>query len=304
VRVGVTGATGTIGRALVRALLGRGDEVTVLSRDPDGARRRLGDVQALAWPDPTAAAPPPEALAGRDAVVHLAGAPVGQRWTDEAKRSIRDSRVLGTRHLVDALRRAEPRPGVLVSGSATGWYGPRGDERLDESVPHAHGDFLAEVVAAWEVEAARAEELGMRVVMARTGVVLSESGGALERMLPPFKLGVGGPIAGGRQYMPWIHLDDEVGALLFCLDTEGARGPVNLTAPEPVTNRDFSSALGRVLRRPALAPVPGVAVRLLFGEMASVVTSGHRVVPKRLCELGYRFKHPELEPALRSALAR
>jgi uncharacterized protein (TIGR01777 family) len=301
-KVALTGATGTIGRALVRALLGRGDEVTVLSRDPEGARRRLGGVEAVEWADPTAGPPPASALAGRDAVVNLAGAPVAQRWSDEAKRAIRDSRVVGTRHLVEALGRAEPRPGVLVSGSATGWYGPHGDEVLDETAPHARDDFLAEVVAGWEAEAAKADELGMRVVMARTGIVLSDSGGALEQMLPPFKLGLGGPIAGGSQYMPWIHLDDEVGALLFCLDNPQARGPVNLTAPDPVTNRAFSRALGRVLRRPAFAPVPGFAVRLLFGEMASVVTSGARVVPKRLRELGYSFQQPDLEAALRSAL--
>ena len=301
-RVTLTGATGTIGRALVRALLDRGDEVTVLTRDPESAARRLGDVQAVAWPDPLAAPPPVEALAGRDGVVHLAGESVAQRWSEATKRAIRDSRVLGTRHLVAGLRAAEPRPKVLVSGSATGWYGPHGDERLDESAPAAQGDFLAEVTEAWEREAAAAQELGVRVAMARTGVVLSESGGALEQMLPPFKLGVGGPIAGGGQYIPWIHLDDEVGALLFLLDTEAATGPVNLTAPEPVTNKEFSKTLGRVLRRPAFAPVPGFAIKLLFGEMGTVVTSGARVIPARLQELGYAFKCSALEPALRAAL--
>ena len=279
-KVALTGATGTIGRALVRALLGRGDEVTVLSRDPEGARRRPGRRRGGRVGGPRRGpAPGPSALAGRGAVVNLAGAPVAQRWSDEAKRAIRDSRVLGTRHLVEALGRAEPRPEVLVSGSATGWYGPHGDEVLDETAPHARDDFLAEVVAGWEGEAAKAEELGMRVVMARTGIVLSDSGGALEQMLPPFKLGLGGPIAGGSQYMPWITSTTRWARSSYCLDNPQARGPVNLTAPDPVTNRAFSRALGRVLRRPAFAPVPGFAVRLLFGEMASVVTSARGWCP-------------------------
>ena len=303
-RVTVTGATGTIGRQVVRALRGRGDEVTVLSRDPERARRALGDVEAAAWRDPLAGPAPPEALSGRDGVVHLLGEPIAQRWTREAKRAIRDSRVLGTRNLVEGLRAADPRPRVLVSQSATGWYGPRGEQPVDESAPAARGNFLAEVCLAWEAEAQRAAELGMRVVITRTGVILSPSGGALERMLPPFKLGVGGPVAGGRQYVPWIHIDDVVGGIVFCLDNSSARGALNLTAPEPVTNRELSKALGRVLRRPALAPVPALAVKALYGEMASIVTTGARVVPRRLEELGYRFSRPQLEPALRAALGR
>ena len=299
-KIAVTGATGTIGRPLVRALLERGDEVTVLSRDPDRARAALGSVEAAGWPDPTAQPAPTEALAGRDAVIHLMGEPVAQRWSVHAKRGIRDSRVLGTRNLVRALRASEPRPRALISQSATGWYGSRGDERLDESEPAA-GDFLARVCADWEAEARAAEELGARVVTCRTGVVLAAGGGALERMLPPFKLGIGGPIAGGRQYLPWIDLEDEVAALLFCLDHEGATGPVNLTAPEPVTNKEFSRALGRVLHRPAVAPVPAAALRLLFGEMASIITVSQRAVPRRLDQLGYRFRQPSLERSLRAA---
>ena len=302
-RVTVTGATGMIGRALVRALLERGDGVTVLSRDPDRARSALGDVRALEWREPKSAPPPLEALEAHDGVVHLLGEPVAQRWSERAKREIRDSRVLATRQLVAALGESAARPGVLVSQSATGWYGARGDEPVDESAPPAD-DFLAGVVAEWEAEARRAEELGVRVVMTRTGVVLSESGGALEKMLPPFKLGVGGPVAGGRQYVPWIHTDDVVGAFLFCLDNPAASGPVNLTAPEPVTNTELSKALGRVLRRPALAPVPALAVRALYGEMATIVTTGARAVPRRLTELGYAYRRPELEPALRAATGR
>ena len=302
-RVAVTGATGTIGRALVGALTGRGDAVVVLSRDSERARSSLGEVEAVAWPDPAAAPPPADALAGCDAVVHLAGEPVAQRWNDDAKRRIRDSRVIGTRNLVEALGAADPRPAVLVSGSATGWYGARGDEPVDESTPPAT-DFLAGVTADWEREAESAEDLGMRVVRSRTGVVLSESGGALEKMLPPFKLGVGGPVAGGRQYVPWIHLDDVVGALLICLEDDRASGPVNLTAPNPVTNRELSRTLGRVLRRPAIAPVPGLALKPLYGEMASIITTGARVVPTRLKELGYTFRQPTLEPALRAVTGR
>jgi uncharacterized protein (TIGR01777 family) len=303
-RVAVTGATGTIGSALVRELRERGDEVVALTRGPDRARERLGgDVDARAWPDPKASPPPPDALAGVDGVVHLLGEPVAQRWSDDARREIRDSRVLGTRNLVAGLRAADPRPGVLVSQSASGWYGPRGDEPVEESEP-AGDDFLAEVVVAWEAEARRAEELGVRVVLARTGVVLSEGGGALEKMLPPFKLGVGGPVAGGRQYVPWVYVDDVVGALLFALDTGAASGPINVGAPEPATNQELSRALGRVLRRPAFMPVPGFAVKVLYGDMASIVTTGVRMVPRRLEELGYAFRRPDLEDALRAATGR
>ena len=303
-KVTVTGATGTIGRAVTQELLARGDEVTVLSRDAGRASSVFGDrVRALEWRQPQADRPPGEALTGQDGVIHLLGAPVAQRWKDEAKREIRDSRVLSTRNLVEGLHTAAPRPAVLVSQSASGWYGPRGDERVDESARGAD-DFLARVCAEWEAEALAAEGLGLRVAVTRTGVVLSESGGALEKMLPPFKAGVGGPVAGGRQYVPWIHTDDVVGALLFALDTEGASGPINLSAPEPVTNKELSRALGRVLRRPAVAPVPALALKLLYGDMAQIVTTGVRMVPRRLQELGYRFGQPDLEQALRSATGR
>jgi uncharacterized protein (TIGR01777 family) len=300
-KVTVTGATGTLGRQVVAELLQRGDEVTVLSRDPDRAREALGDdVRALAWSDPKGEAPPAAALEGQDAVVHLLGEPVAQRWSDDAKREIRDSRVLSTRNLVAALKDVSARPAVLVSQSASGWYGARGDEKVDESEPAA-GDFLARVCVEWEAEAQKAEELGMRVAVTRTGVVLSEDGGALEKMLPPFKLGVGGPVAGGKQYIPWIHTDDVAGSLLFCLDTGAASGPVNVSAPEPVTNGEFSKALGRVLHRPAVAPVPALAIKALYGEMSIIVTTGVRAVPARLQELGYDFRRPDLEAALRAA---
>jgi uncharacterized protein len=297
-----------LGRQLVEELLEGGDDVTVLSRSAGKANDAFGGrVDAHEWRDPKREQPPAAALAGRDGVVHLLGEPVAQRWTDSARREIRDSRVLATRNLVAALATLPEgdggRPRVLVSQSASGWYGPRGDEPVDESEPAAD-DFLAQVCVAWEREAAAAESHGLRVVLARTGVVLSESGGALEKMLPPFKLGVGGPVAGGRQYVPWIHTDDVVGGLIFCLATEAASGPVNLTAPEPVTNRELSKALGRVLGRPAIAPVPALAVRTLYGDMAQIVTTGVRAIPRRLQGLGYSFRQPELEPALRKATRR
>ena len=281
-----------IGRRVVDALRERGDEVTVLSRRGEGPER---------WEDPKAAPPAAEALAGRDGVVHLLGENVAQRWTDDAKREIRESRELGTRRLVEGLGAlgADERPGVLVSMSAIGWYGARGDERVDEAQP-VGDDFLARVVAAWEAEARKAEELGVRVALPRTGVVLAAEGGALEKMLPPFKMGVGGPVAGGRQYVPWVHLDDVVGGMLFLLDR--GQGVYNLTAPEPVTNRELSKALGRALHRPAVAPVPALALKALYGEMGRIVTTGVRAVPKRLLEEGYSFARPDLDDALRAAV--
>lgn len=302
-RVLITGATGTIGLALADALAARGDEVIALSRDPERGQRVLGgDVEVHPWPDPTAAPPPADALAGADAVVNLIGEPVAQRWTDEARQRIRDSRVLTTRSLVAGLRAldASVAPGVLVSQSATGYYGPRGDAPLDEAASPG-SDFLAGVVVAWEQEATAAESY-MRVARTRTGVVLSPSGGALAKMLPFFRLGIGGPVAGGRQYVPWIHLDDVVGGIIHCLDHDQASGPVNLTAPNPVTNAELSRALGHALGRPAVLPVPGVAVKLLYGEMAEIVTTGQRAIPDRLRQLGYRFHHPEIELALKDVL--
>jgi uncharacterized protein (TIGR01777 family) len=304
-RVVVTGATGLIGRALVKALGDRGDQVVALSRDADRARQTLGDhIQAHAWPDPVGAPPPETALAGADAVVHLLGEPVAQRWTDQAKQGIRRSRVDGTRSLVQGLLALAPdrRPDVLVSQSATGFYGPCGDEPLTEDAP-AGDDFLAGVVVGWEAEAMRAAS-ELRVAVTRTGVVLSPEGGALAKMLPFFRLGIGGPVAGGRQYVPWIHLDDVVGAMVVCLDNAAATGPINLTAPHPVTNTELSHTLGRVLKRPAVLPVPASALKLLYGEMAQIVITGQRVVPARLTELGYAFRHPDLESALRDVLGR
>lgn len=302
-RVLLTGATGMIGLAVSDALRARGDQLVALSRDPERGQRVLGaDAEVHAWALPAEEPPPPASFKDVSAVIHLLGEPVDQRWSEDAKIKIRESRVLGTRSLVSALRAlpAADRPAVLVSQSATGYYGPRGDAPLDEDASGGD-DFLAGVVTAWEHEAAVAAEL-LRVVCTRTGVVLSPSGGALAKMLPFFKLGIGGPVAGGRQYVSWIHLDDVVGAVLRCVDDTAAEGPVNVTAPNPVTNAELSGALGHVLGRPAVLPVPGLAVKLLYGEMAQIVTTGQRAVPARLTSLGYEFRHTELEAALRNVL--
>jgi hypothetical protein len=280
-RVAVTGASGLIGTKLAAALRARGDEVVAVSL-------RSG-------------APGPSLLSGCDGVVHLAGEPVAQRWTDDAREKIRSSREEGTRALVEAISGAEPRPGVLVSASAVGYYGDRGEERLDESAG-AGDDFLAQVCVAWEREAKAAASHGARVVTVRTGVVLDKSGGALAKMLPAFRLGIGGPVAGGRQYLPWIHIDDLVGIYLAALDGAGWSGPVNASAPEPVTNAVFSKALGRALHRPAFAPVPALAIRALYGDMAQIVTDSQRAVPRRPLELGYDYAHPDLDEALTDAL--
>jgi uncharacterized protein (TIGR01777 family) len=304
-RVLITGATGTIGLAVADALRARGDQVVALSRDPERGRRVLGDgVEVHPWARPTDESPPVEAIAGAAAVIHLVGEPVAQRWTAEAKARIRDSRVLATSSLVTALNALPEadRPRALVSQSATGYYGDRGDAELDEHAP-AGDDFLAAVVVAWEREALRAEQ-STRVACTRTGVALSPSGGALAKMLPFFRLGIGGPVAGGRQYVPWVHLDDVVGAMLACVDDDALSGPVNVTAPTPVTNGEFSRALGHALSRPAVLPVPGLAVKALYGEMAEIVTTGQRAVPARLLAAGYEFRQPQLEPALRDVLGR
>jgi len=297
----LTGATGLIGRRLVRALRDRGDTLTVLSRSPDRARTTLG-VDAELW-DPMTGPAPTAALAGRDAVLHLAGEPVAQRWNDRVKQAIRESRETGTRHLVEGLAAVaqDARPRVLVSSSAVGYYGRHGGERVPESTPPGD-DFLAAVCVAWEREAARAGELGLRVVAVRTGVVLDADGGALAKMLTPFKLGVGGPVAGGDQYLPWIHVDDLVALYLAALDGEDWQGAYNASAPEPVTNQAFGKALGRALHRPAILPVPGFALRLLYGDMAEIVTEGQRAVPERALAQGFAFRHADLDEALADSL--
>jgi uncharacterized protein (TIGR01777 family) len=296
-RVAITGATGLIGTRLVKALAERGDSVVAISRDPERARERL-DSDAQAWND--ASFSPEGSVGPVDAVVNLAGEPLAQRWSAATKERIRSSRVAGTEDLVARLRDAQPRPRVLVSASAAGYYGDRGDAELDESSSPG-SDFLASVCVDWERAADGAADA--RVVKIRTGVVLDRAGGALQKMLPPFRAGLGGPVAGGRQYMPWIALDDVVGLYVAALSSEVWSGAVNASAPAPVTNAEFSRALGRALRRPAVLPVPGFALRMMYGEMASVVTAGQRMVPRRALELGYEFLHTDLDEALRAALS-
>ncbi len=316
-RVAVSGASGLIGSRVLAALRARGEQTVVLSRDPERARQALGRAdadaglpagaggpQAVAW-IPESEPAPAAALAGCDAVVHLAGEPIAQRWSEAAKRAIRDSRVIGTRNLVAGLAALaeHERPATLVSSSAIGYYGAHDDEPLDEEAPAGTG-FLAETCVAWEAEADAAAKLGVRVVKIRTGVVLDRDGGALAKMLPPFRLGVGGPVAGGRQYVSWIALDDLVAIFCAALENERLAGPVNATAPEPVRNAELSRALGRVLGRPALLPVPGFALRALYGELAQTVTTGARVLPARVLMNGFRFRYSDLEAALRAALNR
>ncbi len=294
--IAVTGATGLIGSALVRRLRGQGHHVRRLLHSAHGLEP--GDV---VW-DATRDAVPAGALDGADAVVHLAGAPVAQRWTAKHKRAIRESRVRSTAQLVAAMRGMTTRPRVFLSGSAVGYYGDGGDALLDESSPPGR-DFLATVCVEWEAAAAPLADVGVRVVMLRTGIVLSPDGGALERLLPIFRLGGGGPLGGGDQWMSWIGLRDHVSAMLHALSTATLHGPANLTAPNPVTNADFAMTLGRVLARPSLVSVPAFALELLYGEMArATLLAGQRALPKALTSSGFAFEEPTLEEALRREL--
>jgi uncharacterized protein len=289
VKVVVTGATGLIGSALVPHLRARGHEViTLVRREPRGP----GEVR---WQPGSPL--DPAALTGVQGAVHLAGAGVGDhRWTDEYKDTILRSRVDGTRTLVDALSALEPRPQVLVSGSAIGYYGERGDEPLVETAPPGSG-FLTEVVLAWEKEAQRAAEAGLRVCTVRTGLVMSRSGGAFGRLLPLVRLGAGGPLGSGRQWWSWITLDDEVAALAFLLENDAVSGPVNLTSPDPHRQWDLVRALARRVHRPALLPAPAFALRMVLGEFSQELTVSQRVLPERLLDAGFSFGHPDLDSA-------
>jgi uncharacterized protein len=278
VRVAVTGARGFVGSALTELLQNQGHQTAALPRRPG-----------------------PADLEGADAVVHLAGEPVAQRWSEEVKRRIRDSRVLGTRHLVETIKSLEIKPKVVLCASATGYYGHRGDEVLTEESGAGEG-FLAETCREWENEAKALETLGVRVVLVRIGIVLGRGGGALAKMLPPFRLGVGGRLSHGKQWMSWIHREDLTRLMVWALEGEDLRGAVNGTAPGAVTNAQFTSVLGRVLHRPAVFPVPEFALKLMFGEMARVLLESQRVKPEVAEAKGFVFNFRDLEPALQDLL--
>ena len=300
-RIIITGATGFIGTALCKALTDAGHEVIALTRNAS-AQQKLGDhVQFVTW-DGQSGGEWEKMVNGADAVVNLAGESIAAKWNAEKKEKIRSSRVDATKALVRAMDKASQRPKVLISGSAVGYYGPRSDEELtEESSPG--NDFLSGVCQAWEAAAAEAEPLGVRVVLLRIGVVLGEGGGPLSKMLPPFKMGVGGPTGSGQQWMSWIQRDDVIGLIQFALERDDAKGALNATAPNPVRNREFMQTLGKVLHRPAFLPTPAFAMRLMFGEMAdALLLTGQRVLPAAAQRLGYQFKYPDLMSALEAVL--
>ena len=296
-KVLVTGASGFIGSALCDSLLVRGETVVALTRDPRRARRTNPRVEWHAW-EPTLERPPAQAFEGVDAVVNLLGEKINQRWTEEAKRRIMESRRTGTHNLIGAVSGLERKPKVLVNQSAIGFYGDRGASLVDESSESGEG-YDAEVVREWERAAREVEGTGVRLVIVRTGHVLDPADGFLAALLRPFRLGLGGPLAGGAQYVSWIHVDDEVGLLEWAIEDERVSGVVNATAPNPVTNRAFSKALGRALGRPAILPVPGVTLDAMYGkEFGKVLRGGQRVMPRRAVDLGYEFKFADVDEAL------
>lgn len=297
----VTGATGFVGRHLLARLPG---PALALSRDAARAERTLAtfDVRAFEWDSEDDAPIPSEAFEGVDVIFNLAGESIAEgKWTDEKKRRIRDSRVVGTRKLVEAISVLESPPRVLVSASAVGWYGDRGDAVLTEDEPPAT-DFLGSVCVEWEREAMRAEKAGLRVVTPRLGVVLGRDGGALEKMLPVFKWGAGGKLGSGEQYVPWIHIDDLARLLLFAAVRETLSGPVNAVAPNPVTNARFTKAMGEATHRPTLLGAPKFALKALAGEMSDLLLYSQRVVPAKALAEGFTFQHPQIEEALADLL--
>lgn len=295
----VAGATGFIGNRLVRALLEAGHGVSALGRKRSEALPPA--VRFSEWRS-METEPSSESVSAADAVVYLAGEPVAQRWTSEVKQRIRSSRVDGTHNLIQALAKQSRKPEVLVCASAIGYYGSRGDEVLTEASTPG-GDFLAQIVVDWEKAAQEAESLGIRVVMLRFGVILGKDGGALQKMLPAFRFGVGGRLASGQQWMSWIHVGDVVSLIRFALESRALRGPANATSPQPVTNSEFTRELAVALHRPAVFPVPRLALNLLFGEMAEVVLASQRVVPQAALSAGFRFEYPELREALARLLS-
>ena len=294
----ITGASGFVGTALVERLAAAGHGLTLLSRSPR-ASRVAGKVSWRRW-DSLAPEEWQDALDGCDGVIHLAGEPIaGKRWSESQKERLRSSRIDTTRAIVDALGKAQRRPRFLINASAVGYYGPHGDEVLTESAP-AGKDFLGQLCAAWEAEANKAKELGLRVALLRTGIVLGKGKGALARMVFPFKMFAGGRLGSGKQWFPWIHIEDEVGLIHFLIEHENAEGPFNGSAPNPVTMDEFCKALGRVLNRPSWAPVPASLLSLLLGEMADMLLTGQRALPEAAQKLGFEFKHTDVVRALQS----
>ncbi len=292
-----------VGSALCNSLIDRGDDVVGLSRNPERSAERQPRVEWHGW-EASVERPPDTAFAGVDRVVNLAGEPINQRWNREVKDRIARSRIKATSNLVETISTLEVKPKVLVNASAIGYYGDRGDELLYESAAPGE-DFLAGVVVRWEAAAAAASEFGVRAVSVRSGHVLDPNGGLLGELLTPFKLGLGGPIAGGRQYMSWIHRHDEVGILLFALDNESVEGPINATAPNPVTGKEFATQLGKAVNRPAIIPLPGFAIDLIKGAgVGHAAREGQRVFPRKATDNGYIFKQPELAGALAHLLRR
>ena len=300
-KVLVTGASGFIGSALCDSLLTRGDTVVGLTRDPNQARKTNPTVLWHRW-EPMLERPPADAFENVDAVVNLLGERIDQRWTEESKQRIMESRRTGTHNLVGTIVGLDRKPAVLVNQAAIGYYGDRGASFVDESSDPGEG-FDSEVVREWEKAAHEVEPTGVRLVIVRTGHVLDADDGLLAELLTPFRLGVGGPLAGGRQYMSWIHIADEVGILLWAIDNEKVSGVVNATAPTPVTNRELSQAIGRAINRPAVMPVPGLVLDLKFGrEFGQVLRGGQRVLPRRALDLGYQFRFTEIDDALADLL--
>ena len=296
----VAGATGFIGSALCSRLLERGHTLTLLTRHAPPNGGAPGKTWRHWTPDAVGSW---EALLdGADGVINLAGEPIAaKRWTESQKHRIYLSRIDATRSIVEAVAKANRKPAFLLNGSAVGYYGPHGDEIVTEETP-AGSDFLSSVCRAWEEEARKAEPLGIRVIRLRTGIVLGPRGGALAKMVLPFKLFIGGPLGSGAQWMPWIHLEDEIGLMLHLIEAPQCAGPVNATAPNPATMREFCQTLGKVMRRPSWAPVPGFALRLMLGEMADMLLTGQRAVPAAAQKLGYPFRYPNLSDALKACM--
>lgn len=296
----ITGGSGLIGRALTENLTKDGHEVILLSRNPEGVKNLPAGAQAEKW-DGLAAQDWGKFVNSADAIVNLAGATISKRWSDAQKKAIRQSRVNAGKAIVEAVKAAEKKPDVVIQASAVGYYGPRGDEELTEE-SSAGNDFLASVCQDWESATAELDGMGLRRPIIRTGVVLSKEGGALPKMLLPLKMFVGGPLGTGKQYFPWIHQQDEVAAIRFLIENKKANGVYNLSAPQPLTNREFTQIAGKVLGRPTLMPVPAFAMQLMFGEMATLLLDGQREVPQRLLKEGFKFKFADAEAALRDVL--